>query len=204
MSQRQEVNLYRPQLRPKIDYLSALMVTRGAVVLVLVMLLMVCVDLFQNYQLENDIAERSVSIAQLEQRILEVKKQLPKSRAIQLDREIGSLRREIKRRHAISRLIDGQSIGNTQGFSQQLSALAEHSSDKISLTGFGLLAGGDVVSMAGKTRTPESVPSYIDRLRQSQSFRDSVFGSMTIARMTNQSSLNFSLTHDREERASDE
>ncbi len=196
MTSRQEVNLYGPQLRPKVDYLSASMVSRGLVVLVLGLLLVACFDLFQNYQLGNEITERENTIAQLEQKITDVKKQLPKSQGIKLDREIRDLGLEIQRREAISRLIDGQSIGNTHGFSEQLSTLGESSTDKISLTAFEFSAGGDVVSMMGKTRTPESVPSYIDRLRQSESFSDSLFGSMNIARVNNQSQLNFSLSHD--------
>ncbi|MGH1371216.1 MAG: hypothetical protein ACRBBW_04215 [Cellvibrionaceae bacterium] len=196
MTQRQEVNLYRPHLRPKIDYLSPKMVARAALVLVLGLLLTACFDLFQNYQINSEIAQREKSIAQLTQQVAQVKAQLPKSQSAKLDREIRNLRLEIHRRQAISRLIDGQSIGNTAGFSEQLSALGEKSSDKISLSGFSLAAGGDVVSMNGHTRTPESVPSYIDRLRQSESFSGSVFGSMSIARVNNQLPLSFSLKHD--------
>lgn len=196
MSQRQEVNLYLAELRPKIDYLSPMTVARGAVTLLLVLLLIACFDLYQNYQLSHEIVEREASIAQLNQQIADVKKQIPKSQGLKLDREIHGLGIEIQRREAISRLIDGQSIGNTHGFSEQLTALGENASDKISLTEFGFWVGGDVISMEGKTRTPESVPSYVDRLRQSESFSDSVFGPMKIARVKTQSLLNFSLNQD--------
>lgn len=196
MNQRQEVNLYLDELRPKIDYLSPTMVARGAVTLLLVLLLIACFDLYQNYQLNHDITEREASIAQLNKKIGEVKKKIPKSQGIKLDREIHGLGIEIQRREAISRLIDGQSIGNTHGFSEQLTALGENSSDKISLTEFGFLVGGDVISMKGQTRTAQSVPSYVDRLRQSESFSDSVFGPMAIARVKKQTLLDFSLNQD--------
>lgn len=193
MSQRQEVNLYLPQLQPTVDYLSVTVVARGIILLVLMLLMTVCFDIYQNYQLRDDIELRQTSIDLLQQQITSVKKQLPKSQKIRLDREIRALGVEIKRRQAISRLIDGQSIGNTEGFSEQLSMLSQKSSKKISLTQFGLSVGGDVVSLAGETRAPESVPAYIDRLRQSDSFSSSVFGPMSIFRQDSSSLLSFSL-----------
>jgi len=193
VNQRQEVNLYLPQLQPTVDYLSVAVVTRGIVLLVLMLVMTACFDLYQNYQLHDDLELRQTSIDSLQQQIISVKKQLPKSQKIRLDREIRALGVEIKRRQAISRLIDGQSIGNTEGFSEQLSMLSQKSSKKISLSQFGLSVGGGVVSLAGETRAPESVPAYIDRLRQSDSFSSSVFGPMSISRQNSSSLLSFSL-----------
>jgi len=204
VSQRQEVNLYLPQLQPTVDYLSVTVVARGIVLLVLMLLMTVSFDIYQNYQLRDDIELRQTSIDSLQQQITSVKKQLPKSQKIRLDREIRALGVEIKRRQAISRLIDGQSIGNTEGFSEQLSMLSQKSSEKISLTQFGLSVGGDVVSLAGETRAPESVPAYIDRLRQSDSFSSSVFGPMSIFRQNSSALLNFSLNQKDESGAPNE
>jgi len=204
VSQRQEVNLYLPQLQPTVDYLSVAVVARGIVLLLFMLLMTVFFDVYQNQQLQGDIELRQTSIDSLQQQITHVKKQLPKSQAIRLDREIRALGVEIKRRQAISRLIDGQSIGNTEGFSEQLSMLSQKSSTKISLTQFGLSAGGDVVSLVGETRTPESVPAYIDRLRQSDSFSTSVFGPMSIFRQNSSALLNFSLNQKDESGAPNE
>jgi len=204
VNQRQEVNLYLPQLQPTVDYLSVAVVARGIVLLLFMLLMTVFFDVYQNQQLQGDIELRQTSIDSLQQQITHVKKQLPKSQAIRLDREIRALGVEIKRRQAISRLIDGQSIGNTEGFSEQLSMLSQKSSEKISLTQFGLSVGGDVVSLAGETRAPESVPAYIDRLRQSDSFSSSVFGPMSIFRQNSSALLNFSLNQKDESGAPNE
>jgi len=204
VNQRQEVNLYLPQLQPTVDYLSVAVVTRGIVLLVLMLVMTACFDLYQNYQLHDDLELRQTSIDSLQQQIISVKKQLPKSQKIRLDREIRALGVEIKRRQAISRLIDGQSIGNTEGFSEQLSMLSQKSSKKISLSQFGLSVGGGVVSLAGETRAPESVPAYIDRLRQSDSFSSSVFGPMSISRQNSSSLLSFSLNQKDESGAQNE
>lgn len=204
MSQRQEVNLYLLRLQPSVDYLSVSMVARGLVLAVLVLSMTAAFDVYQNHQLQGEIDRRQSSNDSLQQQITEVKKQLPKSQKLRLDREIRALAIEVKRRQAISRLIDGQSIGNTEGFSESLSVLSKKSSKKVSLTQFGFSSGGDVVSLAGETRAPESVPAYIDRLRQSDSFSNSVFGPMSILRQQSSSLLSFSLNHNDESGAQSE
>ncbi len=195
MTQRQEVNLYLSRLQPKLDYLAAPLVLRGFLLLAAVLIAITGFDLMQNYRLQQFVEQQQVQVDGLSQQIADVKAKLPKSQGAKLDREIKRLGQEIARRQAISRLIDGESIGNTQGFSNQLRALSQQSSEQLSLTTFAFARGGQVISLTGHTRSPEAVPSYVDRLRQSESFNDSVFGPMAIARQDNHSVLIFSLNH---------
>lgn len=199
MSQRQEVNLYLPKLQPKMDYLAGPLAVRGLLLVVAIFFVITGFDVVQNYRLQQAVEQRQTQIDGLSQQIADVKGQLPKSQGAKLDREIKRLGLEIARRQAISRLIDGESIGNTQGFSDQLVALSRQSSEQLSLTTFAFASGGQVVSLTGHTRSPEAVPGYIDRLRQSDSFSDSVFGPMAIARQDNHSVLIFSLNHTKPE-----
>lgn len=201
MTQRQEVNLYLPHLQPKVDYLAPALVVRGLAALLLIMVAIACFDVVQNIQLQQQLDVEQVQVDQLADQIEAVKQQLPESQAARLDQEIQQLGREVKRRKAISRLIDGQSIGNTAGFSEQLQSLARESSAELALTGFEFSSGGDVVSLQGETRHPEAVPYYVARLRDSDSFSNSLFGSLSIQRQDGSSRLQFSLNQ--QEKASE-
>lgn len=198
MTQRQEVNLYLPHLQPKVDYLAPGVVVRGLAALLLIMVATACFDVVQNIQLQQQLDDERMQVDQLADQIEAVKEQLPESQAARLDKEIQQLGREVKRRKAISRLIDGQSIGNTDGFSEQLQSLARESSAQLALTGFEFSSGGDVVSLQGETRHPESVPYYVARLRDSDSFSNSLFGTLSIEREENTSRMQFSLSQPEE------
>lgn len=193
MTDRQEVNLYLPRLRPSVDYFAPTMVARAVGVFLMILVAMALFDAYQNYALVALIEEQQQAMAERQTQLDDVKKRVPKSQGAHLERTIATMRSQVKRRQAISRLIDGQSIGNTQGFSRQLLALAEYSNDKLSLKGFQLQAGGKRIVLHGHARVAEAVPHYIELLRSSESFNDSVFGPLKIARANSGHSLNFSL-----------
>lgn len=193
MSKRQEVNLYLPQLRPRRDYLSAPMAFGGIGVLLLVMLLVGLGMHFNNRSLAAQIQQEQQVVSSLQQQVEEIQQHLPKSHAAQLDVEIVALREQIARRKAVGQLIDGKSIGNTKGFSRQLTSLAQSVTGDISLTGFELLDGGARVAVEGNTRSPQAVPRYVEALRETPSFKTAVFGSLRMDRQAATGLMTFTL-----------
>ncbi|WP_049723787.1 hypothetical protein [Gilvimarinus polysaccharolyticus] len=95
--------------------------------------------------------------------------------------ELTRSRAEIKQRKRALDVIETQDMGNTEGFSQQLRALASLSLPAVSLESFMLLDGGAQVGLAGRASEPEAVPRYLALLHNSAAFSRTSFGVLTVA-----------------------
>ncbi|NIB44383.1 hypothetical protein HBA55_32615 [Pseudomaricurvus alkylphenolicus] len=190
---RQEINLYLPHLRPRLDYLSAPVVAAGLMAMVAVLVLLSALSGWQAGNLAEQLHQQKQRLATLEQQTEDFKSRLPASDADRLEAQITSISDEIERRRSISELIDGQSIGNAKGFSMAMDSLASQVNDQVALTGFDFIAGGRRIALAGQALSPEAVPLYVERLQVSEGFKDSLFGQLQIQRVPGKSHLSFSL-----------
>ena len=196
MNPRQEINLYLPGLRPQRDFLSARYCLSGLALVVLGLALLWGLEYRTTRLLKAEISSQQQQLEQLQQQLKLVKQTLPASRASELDDEIAQLRQQLQRRQAINRLIDGRSMGNTEGFSGQMTGLAQSVSKALSISGFDLQQGGKRVAVEGNALQAEEVPLYVEKLRALYSFRDSSFGQLNIRRGEKQGLLNFSFNRD--------
>ena len=196
VNRRQDVNLYLPSLRPQRDYLSARYCLGGLGAATLILLLLALLQHQGGRSLQSDIASQKQQVTQLQQQLAELKQNLPRSQATQLDNEIADLRQQLERRRAISQLIDGRSMGNTEGFAGQMTGLAQSISSELSIHGFELQQGGKLVAVRGRTSLAREVPLYVEKLRALHNFRDSSFGQLSIRRREDSTLLDFSFDRD--------
>lgn len=182
MSKRQEVNLYLEHLRPQVDWLSPKLLAGYLGGWLLLLVAVVMFNSYQNTQLEDQLAAQQRALQVMTAQVQQLKGQLPKSRAAELDQQMKSLGAEVERRRAISRLISGQDLGNTAGFSAHLQGLARHSNASLSLQGFTLSQGGLVVALNGEVRQAQVLPAFLQALQAEPSFSDSHFGQLGITR----------------------
>ena len=193
MSNRQEVNLYLPRLRPSTDYLSAPMVARGLAGLLVLFVVITLVMVLQTHQRRDQLAEKQQLVVTQEQQLKEMLAKLPKSQAHRLEAQVQQLQVEIKKLQAVSHIIDGQSFASDVGFTDQLEALAENASAELSVNRFELDQVSRRISLSGKARVAQAVPLYVEELRASESFQRSVFGQLKIEQQDNSAGLHFSL-----------
>jgi len=182
ISERQEVNLYLAHLRPQVDWFSPKYLGLGASVWFVALILLVAYERYQTAALEQQLDIDTQALQQLTAQVQVLKGRQPKSRAVELDREMTRVAAEVKRRKAISRLIQGQNLGNQVGFSGAMQGLARHSNTSLYLQGFDLQQGGGLVSLQGEVREAHLLPAYLQALQGDLSFRDSHFGPLSIVR----------------------
>lgn len=191
---RQEINLYLPSLRPRRDLLSA---HWGGLYLLLALLVFAVtgvIDLMQNRSLQQEVEQLQQQQRQLQADAQKIKAQLPKSRAQQLDKAIQEARVQVQRRQRIKGLVDAQNLGNAEGFSGQMQAMARQWQAGLALDAFTLSDGGARVGLQGQVREAVAVPRYIEGLQAESAFASSQFGVMNIIQPETGNALIFNLS----------
>ncbi|MFT5082906.1 MAG: hypothetical protein ACI9Y1_000942 [Lentisphaeria bacterium] len=192
----QRVNLYRPELRPKKEWITAN--TLVAVVLGFVLIISASVYL-QNRNLVN--YEKQVAFLEAQKlatqnRIDFIRAEVSPKNSKDIDANIEKLQRTIKAREQVSQIIQGQNLGNEAGFSESMNALARQSLASVSLARFRISRGGSYVEIEGETRTPGDVPKYVQYLLREPSFVGVQFGLLSMAEGVNNSRHKFSIGFD--------
>jgi len=191
----QQINLYKASFQPLKEPLMALHI---ALVIIFFMFALMAVSVYSAVH-KNTLAAQLQGL-QREQQALEnslvlLRAQSRQSESVRLDAEVEKLQIQLQRRQSIRALIYRQNLGNSRGFSAQLQSLSKHALDDLSLDAFSLTRGGGYFEMSGWTRKSESVPHYLQLLRQSDGFEGVGFGVLMLEqRKTPQRGLYFKIS----------
>ena len=176
----QQINLYLPELRPKVDILSA---ERAAILLALLFVLLIGLQIFRSMEMS---AADAVA-TELEDREEKLKdqaallKKAPKPvKDAGLEREIEQLREAIRNREGVAGIIASRSLGNDGGFSRHLVALGQRKVEGVSLQEFTLQSGGAFLRLSGVSQKPELVPLYVSQLQNDEQFKITKFGYLSL------------------------
>lgn len=182
MTQLQQINLYTQAFRPVREPLMAVHILAIVVAGAVLMTLLSVWAWQQGRALQHSVAELDIELAETEQRVVVLRAQKRKSAGAKIDKEIEQLQLQVKKRLQIKRLIQNQNLGNAQGFSAQLTAMAEQSPNDLSVQQFGFDDGGSYISMAGWVKTADAVPRYLQLLRADPAFLKTRLGVLTVER----------------------
>ncbi len=162
---KQQINLYQAEFRPQMQVFKATVMLQIAAA--------VCVAMGLIYLFALDRVQRAETeltyIASQEQAALERLTNLrpliasvtgEMSWSERLDEALATL----EQRQAILTLVQGTSLGDTDGFSRHLRALAGQHIDGLWLTSIVLSPAGDQTLIAGRAIRPELVPLYVQEL----------------------------------------
>lgn len=176
----QQINLYLPEFRPKVELLSA---ERAAIVVAVLLTVLVGLQVFRGQEMNK---ARAVATAlEAEQKALKEQadtlKKAPKPvRDAALEREIEQLREAIRNREGVAGIIASRSLGNDAGFSEHLVALGRHKVDGVALQEFSIRGGGSFLRLTGVSQKPELVPLYVSQLQSDKNFEDTKFGYLSL------------------------
>lgn len=176
-----QVNLYLPELHPQQDRLNA----RNAALLVLAfvfVLALIQIALgMRASSIEADVESQRAAVADLQARVNKLRSASTATGSKSLDDTIARLELAIANREKVGRIISGQNVGNAQGFSASMHALARESRDDFALDHFTLTRGGSYVEMHGEARSAQAVPLYLQRLRNDPAFAQARFGLLSVS-----------------------
>ncbi len=178
----QQVNLYLPELQPKKEWLTAqtlVVCTAVYICLMLVTLFAVKADV-EDAEMQASFAENAKLAS--EERLKKYSNMTKSLNVAQIEDDIEYLKREVNYRQQLSKIIQGQNLGNDAGFSPNLESLAKYSFQSIALTHIRLSRGGAFVELQGNTGNPIDIPTYIELLQEDDVFAQARFGAFSISR----------------------
>ena len=172
----QQINLYKPQFHPQTRMFPAWFMLQATAVLMLGMMLtfVYAQHRIDSIEQELDIVSRQESIA-----LDRLQNIGPLINAVtgetnwseQLDESL----RMLAERQAVLNLIQGSTLGDTQGFSRHLRALARQNVNGLWLTRIVLSALGDRTTLEGRAIRAELIPLYVQGLTLEAPFAEQGF-----------------------------
>lgn len=176
----QQINLYLPEFRPQKTYFSASFTVWSSAFLVLALI-------FVSTSSKNSADDFSSSVRSMEDQVVlsngrlqKIKSISPKAGIAQLDQKIADLNASLKDRQRVGQVLEQQTLGNAEGFSDIMLSLARRSFAEFSLTRIRISSGGKFLELAGETRKIEMIPLYLQRLHAEESFANVRFGSLSM------------------------
>lgn len=177
----QQVNLYLPELRPSKEWLTLSTLAICLTGMLLIFLVSSVASHFAVSNLEEQVesVESQLINAQVQVKSIRGKLQPLKTNNLQL--QVAYLKAAIQGREQVGKIIAGQNLGNADGFSDYLQALAELSSGEFSLEKIRLSDGGQFLELKGQTRSPAAIAEYLQHLYDSPAFSATQFGLLSVA-----------------------
>lgn len=194
---KQQINLYLPEFRKKIDRLSVanMVVYTGAFVVVL--LAVSGYEFFTSYSLDQEIAAKETVLAQNRTRTNAlVDSYGVQSEDQQLAAEVRQLEENLQGKRTLLAFLQGQDIGNTAGFSEYLADLSRFHIDGLRLTSIDLQGGGQNIFLRGEVNRAENVPLYLQNLRNGLSYNGKTFETLRISGTDTANVLDTRMTFD--------
>lgn len=180
----QQINLYLPELRPSQEKLTAANAGIGTGLFLALLILAGLWTWGQNLRAQARLAQLQQSEQAVEQSIQALTRALPPSEAAALQRELDELVQQRSRRQRIFSLIHAQNLGNRQGFSGLMTALARQHQAGLALEAFQFTGGGQMIALRGQAREAAAIPQYIQRLQTESALADSAFGRLSVERQS--------------------
>jgi len=179
----QQVNFYQPQFRERPVPLPSGMLLQavGAVFLAMLMIYAFATNRVTAVATEMQVieAQEAAAVERLGNLRATIRSVIgEKSWAERLDEAT----RELDEREESLRLISGTALGDADGFSRHLEALARQSMDGLWLTQISLSAKGDRTWLQGESRRADLVPLYLQNLADEQPFAKQRFYRLNINR----------------------
>ena len=172
----QQVNLYTQELRPKNVILPLAHIV--TVVAVILFIQIVFTTYYQSgvVAIEDKLPSKQESVDESQQQTVEMEAKL---NAMQKDPSLVALNQRLTKRLTARKqlisMLDSLSVGNQFPFSNLMTGLARHQVEFLWLTQIQFADGGHKVGLKGKTLKAESVPHYLQMLRDETLFLGRAF-----------------------------
>lgn len=176
----QQINLYQPLFRRQKKVFAFRTLVQITVIAVLGMLLMTAYGHWQTRLLDRQLAQLQSQEQTAVARLADLGRQHPNASAQQT--ELARLRAALNAKQQILDRLANESVGNTAGFSAQLTGFARQTLDGLWLTDIELAAGGQELRLAGNTNAPELMPRYLQKLASEESLTGLRFREVRLSR----------------------
>lgn len=167
----QQINLYTAEFRPETNAFQSMFMFQAAGILIFALM---CISLYARHEVSG--VDREIElVAQLESSAIERLQSVgPLIASMTGERtwaeQLDDATRMLAERQAVLNLVKSTSLGNTDGFSSQLYALARQDVDGIWLTRIVLASATQTTRIEGRAFRAELIPAYVQDLTDEPAF----------------------------------
>lgn len=179
----QQINLYQPMFRRQEKVFSAAMMIQTIFLFIGLLAVIYFYGQYQINPLERQLMNTNAALVKLRSQVDQYRQttgQRGKSKL--LEDEINRLQKELDERRKVRDILANQQIGSGPGFSDLMEALARQHIQGTWLTAFEISAGGNALSMNGKTLSSGLVPRYLQRLGEESVMSGIAFNNIELQR----------------------
>ncbi|HWA36925.1 MAG TPA: PilN domain-containing protein [Burkholderiales bacterium] len=178
----QQINLYNPIFLKQEKYFSTKAIGQALGLVVTGLVAFYAFALLQTRSAEALLAQTREQVAKQRERFLAIApKFTPATRSKVLEAELGRVETEVRTRRTTLEALSTGELGNTQGFSEYLAALARQSVPGVWLTGIVIGESGKDLRIEGRALRPELVPAYLKALNEEPVMRGREVKEMKVA-----------------------
>lgn len=189
------INLYQ-SLHPKTtEILSAKNILLCCGTFMFILMVLYTYRNFTNREDSTILSETEKHRTALEQTLTKFQlERVDESELLGLKNEIETIERDWETKKQAIQLLSDKTLTNVHGFSQYLTAIAKQSREGLWLEKIKLSYGGERVELNGKTKQPEFLFQYIQRLSNETPIKGKLFNAFSISKSKDDESiLQFSL-----------
>ncbi len=181
----QHINLYRPPPKKPFEILgvSGMLLMVGLISVLLMILWAIKWQALWHYK--ASFLELQANQNRLSQEMSRLTQNLPKKEPDPaLAADIQRLEQDLSYLPTLKARLEGQDIGNPEGFGSFLRALAQQTPEGLWLTHFQILQGGRQFTFKGNALAADRVPTFVQALGQAPAFANLEFDHMSLTRPT--------------------
>lgn len=175
----QQLNLFNPVFLRQKKVFSAQTMVRG---LAIVLLALVTLYIFQRVQLaglEDQLTEAKAQLADTRQQLTRFGAEARRAPSKALEDETARLEAQLEAQQALLDGLDNGQLGDTEGFSRYLVALARQTLPGVWLTGFAASGSGPQL-IRGRLLDPQLLPTYLRMLNHEEALRGRGFAQLAL------------------------
>lgn len=167
----QQINFYQNEFRTEQQIFSATTLLKACAAIIVAMLLTYVFALQKLDNIESELQIVSSQEAAAIERLQNVRPLISATGGQRTWSErLEDAMRSLEEKRLVVALVQGSTLGDTQGFSRYLTSLASQDADGLWLTHISLSALGDKTRLEGHALRAELVPAYLQRLAEEPPF----------------------------------
>lgn len=179
----QQINLFNPAFCKQREWFTALMLAQALALLALIMTGVYGYQFRQASLLDKQIKAGSEILAQTQSRLVKAAAEnAPRQKNAALETRAQEMEQLIQNEEEVLAVLQGGSLGNTQGYSGYMRAFARQTVNGLWLTEFSIKGAGMEMRLEGRTLRPELVPAYIQRLNKETTTQGREFSALEMQR----------------------
>lgn len=178
----QQINLYQPIFRRHREVFSArtLLAATGAIAAAL--LLIYAYGFWQVLGLEAEVVQLEGRERASAAQVARLDPSFGADRHREIDEQLQALNQQLLQQQKLVEVLHEQPLGSTEGFSDQLAALARQHTEGLWLTHMTIRGGSARMELAGVGLRPQLIPEYLRRLGTEPALSGQRFDMLTIER----------------------